>query len=987
MKLCVSLQKFLISVPDCLTSLAFEDMDKLELGSPKALEGTCKWLVDHWLFRYWSSGDCGILWILGGPGTGKTTLMKTVYLRTKKDHACRNVAVVGFSFTQQTQWTQQSSNPGNTLPRSSVGLYRSLLHQLFSQSPQLLAQFLPHYRKKRDTQGTKWKWHDEELRDHFVEVATRSDMKSTFVFIDALDECQLRTAKEVVSQLKDAVGRAGDAGGRLRICFSNRLHPDHSGNSPYSIRVEEHNSIDIEKYVSTKLFKVSEGKNSGAYQRLGNEILRRAKGLFLWVALVVEMLNEKYEEGGYSPKKMKDMLQSVPDGLHPLFQKIIKKIKKEHLAETVQIVRWILYASRPLTLTELRYAMGFEKGYGAGQCWKSQREFENSDTLPEEDMEKIIRSRTAGLIEVSHPEKTAVVENPSFDGTSPRFGVAQFSALDLGQRLEKAASDRNTFRQNHIPTHQSLDDDLSDDSDSSDSSYEDSYESIEGDFDVHSRSTKKQYVQFFHHSAKEFFRSNGLQIFGNSTQKHDDSKSHVRLSRACVNYLKIEELRNVKFEAQDYRSLKASKHTPMKKLFSKYPLLHYAIHSWIKHAESDTSSEESSACLIEDFVGNCQTLNRSVLNHWVGQCEQGQYNMEDEVDILSSLLYIAAATNLPRCIDPILDMCRNRHNQKVSSALHMAMDLKHTEIANKLLNGGADVDSKGMNGRTPLVIATQENDRRTVKLLVDKGADLEHSDDEGKTALLHAVTQGHAAIVTELLFRGASCKYADNIGRTALHYAAAHGHTSSVAELLKAGANPNAQDINNASPLHAAVVSRKKEVVQLLLKSGADISVRDSRFLTPLSKAIQERLEIAQIMLQTCIEMIRDNNRKMCISLARALTSTTHSNDTPLHLLISRAHTYKTTDIVKDVTVVSLNAANLLEKVHDQQDSIMQILSQTRNVRGNTVLDLAVSTNDSQLVKLLRESLVAANGDHRVASWPTGKHHHMICQRRSYTRS
>lgn len=362
---------------DCLESLAFEDMDKLELGSPKALEGTCNWLFDHRIFRSWSTIDCGTLWILGGPGTGKSTLMKTMYLRLKKDYACRNVAVIGFSFTHSSQLTQQSSNHGDNLPWSSVGLYRSLLHQIFSQSPHLLAQFLPHYRKKRDTRGTKWKWHDEELRDHFVEAATGSEMKSIFVFIDALDEFQLRTASEIVSQLKDAVRQAGRVGGRLRICFSNRLHPDLSKNSPHSIRVEKHNNVDIEKYVSEKLFKVSKGKNSGAYQRLGNEIPRRAKGVFLWVALVVEILNEKYEEGGYSPKKMTDMLQSVPNGLHPLFKRIIKKIKKDHLRETVQILRWVLYASRPLTLTELRYAMGFENGHGAGQRWKSQREFED----------------------------------------------------------------------------------------------------------------------------------------------------------------------------------------------------------------------------------------------------------------------------------------------------------------------------------------------------------------------------------------------------------------------------------------------------------------------------------------------------------------------------------------------------------------------------------------------------------------------------------
>lgn len=724
----------------------------------------------------------------------------------------------------------------------------------------------------------------------------------------------------------------------------------------------------------------------------------------------------------------------------------------------MQILRWILYASRPLTLTELRYAMGFENGYGAGQRWKSQREFEDSDTLPYEDMEKIIRSRTAGLIEVSHPKKTSVIETPSFDRTSPRFGVAQILALDqdLGQHLEKAALDRNTFRQNHISMHQSLDEDVSEDSDSSDSSYEDNYDRTEDDFDVHPTSSKKQYVQFFHHSAKEFFRSTGLQILGNSTQKHDDCKSHVILSRVCVNYLRIEELRNVKFEAQDCHSSIESNHTPMKKLFRRYPLLHYAIHSWIKHAEHDTSSRESSAGLIEDFVGNSQTLNKSVLKHWVSRCKPGQFNMEVEADVLPTLLYISAATNLPRSIDRILKICSNHHNQKVSSALHVAMYLKNTEIANKLLHGGADVNSKGMNGRTPLVIATQENDRPTIKLLIEKGADLEHSDDEGITALLHAVKQenaaivsdllyhgascsyadnagrtalyyaaaqendrptvklliekgadlehndnegttallhavkkGNAAIVSDLLYSGASCSYADNLDRTALYYAAAHGLTKSVVELLRAGANPNTQDINRATPLHAAVASRKKEVVQLLLKSGADISIQDSSFLTPLSRAIKERLEMAQVILQTCIEMIRHNDRRMCISLARALTSTTNSNDTPLHLLVSRAHIFQVDDILKDVTVLSLNAANIIEKFRDHQDSILQILSQARNEGGNTVLDLAMSTDDSQLVQLLQESLVTANGDHRIASWPTGKHHHTVpvSHKRSYTRA
>jgi len=91
------------------------------------------------------------------------------------------------------------------------------------------------------------------------------------------------------------------------------------------------------------------------------------------------------------------------------------------------------------------------------------------------------------------------------------------------------------------------------------------------------------------------------------------------------------------------------------------------------------------------------------------------------------------------------------------------------------------------------------------QLLLEKGAEVNEKNDEGMTPL-HSAAQCQNQSMTELLLiNGADPNAEDNKGQTRLHWAAAVGD-SDVAELLLAkGANIDARDKNGKTPLHMAV--------------------------------------------------------------------------------------------------------------------------------------------------------------------------------------
>lgn len=90
-------------------------------------------------------------------------------------------------------------------------------------------------------------------------------------------------------------------------------------------------------------------------------------------------------------------------------------------------------------------------------------------------------------------------------------------------------------------------------------------------------------------------------------------------------------------------------------------------------------------------------------------------------------------------------------------------------ITKLLIDAGASVNVKTVNGKTPLQKAIEKNRPNVVNLLIQFGANVNAVyNSENRTALHLASRNGFDKIVEALIGHGASINYQNKFGRTAL---------------------------------------------------------------------------------------------------------------------------------------------------------------------------------------------------------------------------
>ena len=134
--------------------------------------------------------------------------------------------------------------------------------------------------------------------------------------------------------------------------------------------------------------------------------------------------------------------------------------------------------------------------------------------------------------------------------------------------------------------------------------------------------------------------------------------------------------------------------------------------------------------------------------------------------------------------------CTGEQRKPYSEPLFEAVDVGDLDALKKLIANGADVNIKGENGLTALIMAIQHSDLEMVELLLKEGANPNSETDGAWTPLI----------------------------------AAASSRCTKIAEtLIKAGASVNVKSSWQYTPLFAAADSNNFEVVKILVDAGADI--------------------------------------------------------------------------------------------------------------------------------------------------------------------
>jgi len=121
-----------------------------------------------------------------------------------------------------------------------------------------------------------------------------------------------------------------------------------------------------------------------------------------------------------------------------------------------------------------------------------------------------------------------------------------------------------------------------------------------------------------------------------------------------------------------------------------------------------------------------------------------------------------------------------------------------------------------------MVIAAEEGDSAKVARLLEQGAEVNTRTPDGTTALMYAAQKGHEGIVKLLLEKDADPNLQPRRGVTALHASAISGYTEIARLLLNAGADPDLKDLWGISPLHYAAALNQPRMTEYMLLAGAD---------------------------------------------------------------------------------------------------------------------------------------------------------------------
>ncbi|WP_114860746.1 ankyrin repeat domain-containing protein [Azospirillum brasilense] len=175
--------------------------------------------------------------------------------------------------------------------------------------------------------------------------------------------------------------------------------------------------------------------------------------------------------------------------------------------------------------------------------------------------------------------------------------------------------------------------------------------------------------------------------------------------------------------------------------------------------------------------------------------------------------------------------------------------MRRTDELKRALDGGADPNKRVDNGKTLLMLASEQGLTDAVRLLIDRraktelrtadgatavmyaawggheaaihalaaaGAELDATNDDGKTALMAAAARGHEGVVKILVDRGVSVDRVASHGWSALMYAANNGHDRVARMLVERGANPFRMDTAGNSALTLGALQGHMQVVEAL---------------------------------------------------------------------------------------------------------------------------------------------------------------------------
>ncbi|TIA18324.1 purine and uridine phosphorylase [Aureobasidium pullulans] len=837
-----------------LHALNFEQLDARHATIRKTYTGTCKWLFDKPEYSDWQDEQKlyehhGFLWIKGKPGAGKSTIMKFAYADAKA--RAKDSVVIAYFFNAR----------GESLEKSTCGMYRSLLFQLLSIVPRLQVVLDASSAEMNDAVRDP-----EKMRYLLRSAIEELGSTSLTCFVDALDECENGEieVQEMVNFFEELGEHAIESKIRFLVCFSSRHYPYVKANKSIelTLEVQEGHANDIAKYIHSNL-------KAGDTERVNEikvEVQAKAQGIFLWVVLVVPMLQKAWNHGRLN--SLRKCLQGIPDDLNKLFKDILCR-DTDNMEELVLCLKWILYAGRPLRPEELYF------GILSGTDPESLTPWEPENDTPEV-INMFVLSSSKGLAEPTRTKAPTV----QFIHESVRDFLLKENGLALLQDSINSTS--------LGPIHDQLKHCCQ--------NYIDSV--AMGQSNDYSGGDTARFP-FLEYSIRHIFKHAELAASHMISQEvfladfalcawiilHDIVEKHkIRRygPQTRLLYVLVEQSTLHLCQIEICRSQK-SINTESDGRYA-FPII----------AAAATGNQQILELLIQNDV-DVNTKCREYGNALCAAIEKGQTSVVDTLVNLGlsaqfqsrsrwqNLLLQAVRKSRIQIVrlllnshpqwlnsliqsrpsnDPVREAFKSDNTEMVEPflglfhdlryhghALRVASELGKHSIVLTLLDFGANADA--CSHAIPSAAAGCHED--ILRLLLDRGANADPSSEYMSNALHTASIRGYETIVRMLLDRGAdvdSRAYRHYYG-TALHAASTRGYETIVRMLLDRGADVHTSSQHYGTALQTASVNGHENVARVLLDHGAEVNILGGHYSTALYAASEHGNEtVARTLLE-----------------------------------------------------------------------------------------------------------------------------------------
>ena len=769
---------------------------------------TCRWILQQKRYTEWLSGPDSATFLLHGRmGCGKSVLTKHILHRIRDSETTvppreSNKTAVVYHFCGGA-----SLPTGPSAPETAADILESMVYHFLVRRPSLFSAIQEHtdvlddYPPSRTgSASTSNRLSLQSLWTALTTLFAASRHSTIYCFIDAIDECEPKSAGELLQLYRQSCRDEFSTGTLVKFFISSRDGPTETSFIDTMRGIPRFGHLEVEPdFVGPDLQVVVERSLSGMKwlpwssaqrEQARTLLIEKAEGMFLWAQTAITLL-EKSADGlpFVSALRLIDNMPRKMEGLYShALEKLCKSLDEE--LEVVQTVRevlgWLLHVARPFSVAELSLALAID------------------------------------------PDKRTLANTPD-----RRVDACRFVQKYLSPFVVLVPPEGNTS----CPDLESSDPYLA------------------------PIANPAMIVRTVHQTAQEFLQkvcSGDIDDARFAALRVGTSECHEGLARICLGYLCCEELQLGWInddETNDVGQVGVDAKTKalVAARLSQNALLGYAAQHWPSHlVYCEDRGPGDAYGLALDFLLNhpkslaCAEQVRQYVKwpewdwYWL---ILGPLHKAAQIDsstlcrrILDGGLADINSLNSSGCT-PLILACSHKVNEKLPGI--------SVETGALLLEHGADPSLRDKFQRTAMHYAAANGQVGLLKLLLGgRGrTSVEVKDSEGETPIHDAVDFDQLEATEVLLAAGVDVDSTDQDGCTPLHCAARRGHTRVLRFLLEHGASPHARDKVDFTPLHHACVDSaagKLDCARILLDYGCAKDARSKEGYTSLAFASQD---------------------------------------------------------------------------------------------------------------------------------------------------